>query len=465
MALVIVSILLVGYVLIATGHLTKVNRAAVAMFVGTVGWVLYICYGTDFVMSQHPREYAEFLSGALSSSSVVKQFIAQDVFLKYVAKAAEVVLFLLATMTIVEILGNNGCFDFLSRWVRTRNSRRMLWAMALVTFLLSANLDNLTTATMMLVIMRKILQSRRQRIIYGCAIVLAANCGGCLTVIGDPIGLVLWSNGAVEATNFSASLALPCILACCLPVLWLSRLLPERIDIHSTTMPYRGDDTNLNLWQRFMMLVVGIGGLWFIPTFHNITKLSPFLGALCVLAVLWVVNEIFNRKLLSADQLSTTGLPHVLQYGVIQLMLFVMGIMLAMGAVRETGVITYLTQAYTSQVHSIWGIGVLTGCLSGFLDTFATFMTVYSLYPVVDEGQLASMAHAGYMSSFVTNGLFWKITAYSAAMGGNILLLGSVSGLALMRMERVHAWWYFKNVGFVVAIAWLLGLLLMWAVS
>ncbi len=465
MALVIVSILLIGYVLIATGYLTRVNRAAVAMFVGTVGWVLYICYGTDFVMSQHPHEYMEYLSGTLPSSIEVKQFIAQNIFLKYVGKGAEIVLFLLATMTIVEILSNNGCFDFITGWIRTRNSHKMLWMMALITFVISANLDNLTTTTMMLIIMHKILPNRRQRIIYGCTIVLAANCGGALTVIGDPIGLVLWNNGAVEATNFSASMAIPCLVACGIPILWLGRSLPEHIDIQSTVMPYRGDNTNLNLWQRFMMLIVGIGGLWFIPTFHNITKLSPFLGALCVLSILWIVNEIFNRKLMNADQMTKRQIPHVLQYGVIQLMLFVMGIILAMGVVRETGMISYVTQVYTNQIHNICLIGIITGCISSVLDTFATFMSVFSLYPLVDIEQVATLSHPEYMASFTTNGLFWKIIAYSSAMGGNILLLGSISGLALIKMERIHVWWYFKNVGVVAMLAWLLGLLLMWLMN
>ena len=120
---------------------------------------------------------------------------------------------------------------------------------------------------------------------------IAANCGGVLTVIGDPEGLVLWNMGAVTATSYSASLALPCLIAWILPTWWIGRSLPERMEVDSVVMPYRGDDTNLNVWQRLLMLVVGIGGLWFIPTFHNITKLSPFLGALCVLSIVWVVNE------------------------------------------------------------------------------------------------------------------------------------------------------------------------------
>lgn len=462
MALVIVSILLIGYVLIATGYVTNVNRAAIAMFVGTAGWVLYICYGTDFVMSQHPEAYADFLAGAAPSSVNVKQYIAQDIFIKYVGKGAEIVLFLLATMTIVEILHNNGCFDFLQELLKTRNSKKLLWIMSVMTFLISANLDNLTTTTMMLIIMHKLLPNRRQRIIYGCAIVLAANCGGALTVIGDPNGLVLWSTGAVTATDFSTTLALPCIIACGLPTYWLGRSLPEHIDLQCTTMPYRGDDTNLNKWQRVVMLILGIGGLWFIPTFHNITKLSPFLGALCVLSFLWIVNEIFNHKLMNVDQMIQRAIPRVLQYGIIQLMLFVMGIMLAMGAVRETGIISHFTSFCDANIHNVWIMGILTGCVSFVLDSFATCMSFLSVYPLIDIEHITQLADNAYLSSFVQNGIYWKIIAYCSAMGGNVLLIGSISGLALMKMERIHVGWYFKNVGFVALIGWLLGLAVMW---
>ena len=465
MALIIISILIVGYVLIAMGHVTKMNKAAIAMFAGTVGWVLYICYGTDFVMSQHPREYSDFLSGAAATSANVKQFIAQNIFIKYVGKGAEIVLFLLSTMTIVEILDNNGCFDFLSEWMRTRSSRRLLWTMAGITFLISANLDNLTTTTMMLVIMHKLLPNRRQRMVFGSAIVLAANCGGALTVIGDPNGLLLWTNGAVTATSFSASLALPCLMAWLLPTWWLGRSLPSHVELQSTAMPYRGDDTNLNRWQRLLMLFVGIGGLWFIPTFHNITKLSPFLGALCVLSVLWIVNEVVNRKLMNIDQMIQRPTPRVLQYGIIQLMLFVMGVMLAIGAVRETGVIYHIEQFCHANIHNVWIMGVIAGVSSCVIDTFATCMSFFSLHQVIDAQQLRLFSDSDYMSAFVTNGMYWKIIAYCSAMGGNVLLLGSMSGLALMKMEHIHVGWYFKHVGAVAAIGSALGLVLMWIMN
>lgn len=458
MTLIIVILLLLGYVVIATGHLTGVNKAAIAMFIGTVGWVVYICYGSDFVMAYHSKEYLAFLGGEEPSSDAVKYFIYGNVFLYYVGRAASIVMFLLATMGIIEILNNNGCFDFVTKWIRTRNSKRLLWTITLATFILSANLDNLTTATMMLVIMHSIVQNRRQRMLIGAAIVIAANCGGCFTVIGDPIGLLLWGDGAVTATHFSSYMVMPAILAWVIPTIMINRELPDRLDTQWMPMPYRGDDTNLNPWQRVVMLFVGIGGLWFIPTFHNITKLSPFLGALCVLSVLWVVNELFNRKLMNADQMSQRMIPKAIQYGSIQQILFVMGIMLAMGVVTETGVFADVAEWMNDTIHNIWIVGIVSGLLSGIVDTFTIAISDISLYHVLDSSQLSQMADGEYMSQFARNGAYWKVVAYSTAVGGCLLSVGSVSGLALMKMEHMRLGWYMKNLSLKVLIGWLIGL-------
>mgnify|MGYP002522121855 FL=1 len=463
MTLIIIILLLLGYVVIATGHLTGVNKAAIAMFIGTVGWVVYIGYGTDYVMAHHAAEYMLWLAGQEPSSYAVKYFIYDDIFLYYVGRAASIVMFLLATMSIIEILNNNGCFDFITKWIRTRNSKRLLWTITLTTFIVSANLDNLTTATMMLVIMRNIVQSRRQRMLVGSAIVIAANCGGCFTVIGDPTGLLLWGDGAVSATHFSSYMALPAILAWVIPTFLIGRALPDRLDTQWSPMPYRGDDTNLNHWQRVLMLFVGIGGLWFIPTFHNITKLSPFLGALCVLSVLWVVNELMNRKLMDADQMSSRRLmPMAIQYGSLQQILFVMGIMLAMGVVIETGVFADVSAWLDENIHSIWVIGVVSGLLSAMVDTFTIAVSDISLYPVLDASQLELVPDAEYMSQFARNGAYWKIIAFSTAAGGCLLSVGTVSGLALMRMEHMRLGWYMKHVTLKVLAGWVIGLAVLW---
>ena len=450
MTLIIVLLLIAAYLLIATGHLTGVNKAAIAMFLGTAGWVVYVCYGTDFVMEQHPGDYAEYLAGMQATSETVKFFIYDHIFLKYVGKAAAIVMFLLATMSIIEILNNNGCFDFITEWIRTRNSKRLLWTITLATFIISANLDNLTTTMMMLVIMNNILQSGRQRMLVGSAIVLAANCGGCFTVIGDPVGLILWGDGAVTASHFSAYLILPAILAWVIPTILINRQLPDRLDCEWNASPFRGDDTRLNRWQRFVMLIVGIGGLWFIPTFHNITKLAPFLGALCVLSVLWVINEAFNHKLMNADQMAQRRIPRALQYGAIQQMLFVMGIMMGMGVVTETGVFADIAGWFDSSIHNIWLVGISSGILSSLIDTFTVAVSNIMLYSVAEAGDMA------------TNGAYWKIIAYCTAVGGCLLCVGSTSGLALMKMEHVRMGWYLKNLTPKVLVGWLIGVVVLW---
>ena len=449
MTLIIVTMLILAYVLIATGHLTGVNKAAIAMFLGTVGWVIYVCWGADFVADQHPLDYQEWLNGAEPTSEKVKLFIYNNVFLNYVGKAAAIVMFLLATMSIVEILNNNGCFDFITEWIRTRNSKRLLWTITLATFILSANLDNLTTATMMLVIMHNILQNSRQRMLVGSAIVLAANAGGSFTVIGDPIGLILWDGGAVTASRFSAYLLIPALVAWIIPTILINRQLPDRLDTAWNPTPYRGDDTRLNRWQRVVMLIVGIGGLWFIPTFHNITKLAPFLGALCVLSVLWVVNEAFNRKLMKADQMAQRRIPRALQYGALQQMLFVMGIMLGMGVVTETGVWSDVAGWFDTYIHDIWLMGILAGMLSSIVDSFTIAISNISLY-TLGGGALG------------TNGAYWSVVAYTTAIGGCLLTIGSISGLALMRMEHVRLGWYVKHMTPKVLLGWIIGFIILW---
>ena len=457
MTLIIILLLLLGYVVIATGHVTGVNKAAIAMFIGTVGWVVYICWGSDFVMAEHAEDYKEFLSGASPTSEAVKYYIYDNIFLYYVGRAASIVMFLLATMSIIDILNSNGCFDFISKWIRTRNSKRLLWTITIATFIISANLDNLTTATMMLVIMHSIVQNRRQRMLIGCAIVIAANCGGCFTVIGDPTGLLLWGDGAVTATDFSSYMALPAVLAWVVPTILINRELPDRLDTQWSPMPYRGDDTNLSPWQRILMLFVGIGGLWFTPTFHSITKLSPFLGALCVLSVLWVVNEIMNRKVMNADQMMRNIFPRALQYGSIQQILFIMGIMLGMGVVTETGVFNDVSAWINDNAHSVWIVGAVSGLLSAIVDSFTIAISDISLYPVV-RGALPG----DYMGNFIANGAYWKIIAYATAVGGCLLSVGSVSGLALMKMEHIRLGWYLKNMSLKVLAGWLIGFAIRW---
>lgn len=454
MIVVIVAILIACYVLIASERITNMNKAATAVFAGTLGWVLYISYGSDFVLTQHSADYTNFLHGAAATSETAKEFIWQKLFLPCVGKASEVVLFLLATMTIVEILHNNGCFDFLTMWLRTRNSRVLMWKLAAFSFLLSANLDNISSTVMMLTVMNSILPRSRDRIVYGAIVVLAVNFGGILTVIGDPITLVLWNKGAITATSYTLSMLLPCIVAWVLPTYLISRKLNETIQVDMPMMPYRGDDTRLKVWQRLVMFFVGIGGLWFIPSFHSITKLSPFLGAFCVLSVLWIVNEIFNRGIMGNDRRLTRSIPRQLQYSIIQLMLYVMGIMFAVEAVAQTGAFALVANQLDKFDGSVWLLTAVS-CVTGvILDSFATTLTMFSLYDITPLTESA----AACGDAIAVNGAYWKYITYATCVGSSVLGIGSVSGILYMQTEHVGAKWFFKHVGSKVIPAGLIGI-------
>lgn len=203
----------------------------------------------------------------------------------------------------------------------------------------------------------------------------------------------------------------------------------------------------------------GIGGLWFIPTFHNITKLSPFIGALCVLSVLWIVNEIVNRRLMSRSDMIQNRVPRALQYGVIQMILFVMGIMLAMGVVRETGAMGDLAAFIDKEIGNVWVVGVITGAISSILDNFATAMGMISIRSI---DVLPTVAGDGMSTQYMQNGIYWKIIAYASAVGGNIICTGSMSGIAFMKMERLHIGWYFRNAGWKAMVGAVLGFAAMW---
>ena len=435
MTYIIVAILIVSLFLIATERHTNINKAAVSVFACTLGWVLYVCFGSDFVASQHSAEYLSFLDGVKPNSTAVKMYIAQDILLPYIGHAAEIVLFLVATMSIVNILYNNGCLDFLTLWIRTRNSKLLLWKLTAVAFFMSANLDNTATIVIMLTVTNAILIRTKDRMIYGAMVMTAVSFGGALTVIGDPVGLVLWNKGAITATDYTLSMLLPCLIAWTLPTAYMTLRLPDTVEVERATLPYRGDDTTLNIWQRLLMFLVGIGGLWFIPTFHDITKLPPFLGALCVLSLLWIVNELFNRKIFRVERSLRSDIPQQMQYNTIQKILYIIGVILALGVVAETGAMNWLAHHVDRFVGNVWGIGATAALASTVLDNFASFMTLVSLHDVS-----ATDAYYG------VGGDYWKAVSFGGAVGGSILCIGSIAGVMMMRMQGVSLKWYIRNI-------------------
>lgn len=456
----IIAILVVGLLLIATENINRMNRAAIAMFMGTFCWILYIGYGTQFVVSEHQIDFLTFLSNHTVDAQSVKTFIAKSIFFKHIVNAAKIVLFLIATMTIVEVLDNNGCFDFIREWLRTYNPIHFLWILSGLTFLISANLDNLTTVCLMLGITHSTISNEKQRMIMGAAIVVAANMGGAFTVIGDVTSLTLWNEGLVTPTRYSAMLVLPCIAALVTVLTLMSLHMPRRISFIHTAPPYRGDDTILTRPQRLLLLFVGIGGLWFIPTFHRITLLPPFLGSLCVLSLLWIVNELCNRTLIQSGQMVGKRRPMALQYVSVQHILLYIGLSLALGAISETGILNRFFEWSVTKLQDVYIIGNMMGIFSALLGNVTS---VLANVFVLSQDSIAT--HTELTGSYGTDGIFWHLLSYTSAVGGSLLSIGTMAGVALMRTEGMTLRWYIQHISGKILAGWLVGFLVFYALS
>lgn len=460
MIIAILTLILCSYLLIATEHITHINKATIAMFAGVVGWILFMCTGSDFVMKMHGEGLTQWAGSLGATSQVVKEYIASHIFVRYAADLGAIALFLLATMNIMSVLNADGCFDPIPQWLRTRNSRHLLWGLVAFTFVLSANVDNLTTTILMLMLMRKLVADRRSRLWLGSAIAIAANCGGAFTVIGDVTSLVVWTKGAVTPTNFSAALILPSLVATIIPVAFISHSMPQHIDLIRPTTTYRGDCEPLASWQRWVLLVIGLGGLWFIPTFHRITLLPPFLGALCVLGVLWVVHEVFNhRQIKSGQPVSILG-ERQFQFASIQTIMYFVGVFLCVCVFIETGVMQAISTWCDQWIHNIYLMSLAMGCLSAFLDNVALVLTAINIYPVLPDAAsvAAGVANPEYVEAFLQNGQYWHLIIYSGCVAGCLLPIGNLAGYELMKAEEMTIGWYVQHVMPKVLVGWLAGL-------
>lgn len=457
MTFAIISLIVLAYVFIAAEHFTRLNKTTVAIFTGVVVWILYLCMGGDFVYRMHGEEFRAFLDGQPYSSSAAKQFIAGRVFVVYAEYISSIVLYLLTTMSIVDVLANNGCFNFIRQVVRARTTNRVLWGFVVITFFLSANFDNLTVVVLMLGVMHGVLQCDIQRRFVGAAIVVAACCGGCVTVIGDVTSLMLWTKAAVTPTSFSAAMALPALVGTVVPVLLIRNSLPAHLDIKRNRYGnYDADEPAMPLWQRNCMLFIGMIGLWFVPSFHRITLLPSFLGALCVLALLWLMNEIFNRHSIQSEMpVMLPGTNRRLLSEVYQVIMYFVGVTLAVSVLREIGAMEACGAWLDKQVHDVYVFSVLIGLVSAFMDNICLVFSVISIYDVAPYQAGAS----AYQQLFMQNDQYWHLMMISGCLGGCLLPIGNVAGYAFMKAEDASVLWYFRHITGKVLLGWIAALI------
>ena len=438
LTLSIVVAFVIGYLFIALESITKVNKAAVALLMFVFCWTLFMV---------NPGSYIAGLSG----QDLVNQVSA--VIEHHLGETSTTLFFLMGAMTIVEIVDQNGGFNFVRDTMKTKSKKALLWRIAFMTFFLSAILDNLTTSIVMIMVLRKLVEDRKDRLIYASIIIIAANSGGAFSPIGDVTTIMLWNAGVITAGGVIKEIFIPSMVSMLIPLLILQRSLRGQLGGHDVTLKSDYAMLDFSGRQRKIIFFLGVGGLIFVPIFKSITHLPPFIGILLVLGALWTTTEIFYRKIRRAKDSMSKRVSNLLSHIDMATILFFLGILMAVSCLQEIGVLTsmgqWLNDASNGNHYVVTGI---IGVISSIVDNVPLVAGCMGMYPLAPTGDMA------------IDGIFWQLLAYCAGVGGSILIIGSAAGVVVMGLEKITFGWYMKRISWIALVGYLAGIFSYWVV-
>lgn len=422
-----------GYLCIALESLTKINKAAIALLMCVVCWTL--------LMISPGAYYPDVASdGVLHHISEVIEH--------HLGDAAGTLFFLMGAMTIVEIVDSNGGFNFVRDIMKTRSKRKLLWRVAIATFFLSAILDNLTTSIVMIMVLRKLVQSREERLIYAALIIISANSGGAFSPIGDVTTIMLWIKGVITTQGILTEIFIPSLVSMLVPAFILQYSLSGKFDKEQNLVT--AEVSQFTKVQRNIIFWLGVGGLVFVPIFKSITHLPPFMGILLVLGVLWTVTEIFHHNT-SEDDTMAKRVSDLLSRIDLSTIMFFLGILMAVAVLQEIGVLTALGTGLNEVfVGNYYVINGIIGVLSSIVDNVPLVAGCMGMYPVAETGAMA------------VDGIFWQLLAYCAGVGGSMLIIGSAAGVVVMGLEKITFGWYLKRITWIAFVGYLAGIVTYW---
>ena len=422
-----------GYLCITLESLTKINKAAIALLMCVVCWTL--------LMVSPGAYYPDVASdGVLHHISEVIEH--------HLGDAAGTLFFLMGAMTIVEIVDSNGGFNFVRDIMKTRSKRKLLWRVAIATFFLSAILDNLTTSIVMIMVFRKLVQSREERLIYAALIIISANSGGAFSPIGDVTTIMLWIKGVITTQGILTEIFIPSLVSMLVPAFILQYSLSGKFDKEQNLVT--AEISQFTKVQRNIIFWLGVGGLVFVPIFKSITHLPPFMGILLVLGVLWTVTEIFHHNT-SEDDTMAKRVSDLLSRIDLSTIMFFLGILMAVAVLQEIGVLTALGTGLNEVfVGNYYVINGIIGVLSSIVDNVPLVAGCMGMYPVAETGVMA------------IDGIFWQLLAYCAGVGGSMLIIGSAAGVVVMGLEKITFGWYLKRITWIAFVGYLAGIVTYW---
>lgn len=440
LTILIVVAFVLGYACIATESLLKVNKAAIALLMFVACWTLYMFDPMQYLTAIHG--YTGDLSGmAAAVTSIIQE---------HLGDTSTTLFFLMGAMTIVEVVDQNGGFNWVRKVMKTKSKRALLWRIAFLTFILSAILDNLTTSIVMIMILRKLVTERNDRLIYASLVIIAANSGGAFSPIGDVTTIMLWNKGLITAVGVISEILVPSLVSMVIPAFILQYHLKGELQMPEIKESAETSAGALTERQRKAVFWIGVGGLMFVPVFKSITHLPPFVGILLVLGVLWTTTELFYSHLQHGHDTEGTQkrVTNLLSRVDMSTILFFLGILMAVSCLAEVGVLAAmgdgLNTIFDGNHYLVTGI---IGVLSSIVDNVPLVAGCMGMYPVAAAGDMA------------VDGIFWQLLAYCAGVGGSMLIIGSAAGVVVMGLEKITFGWYMKRITWIAFVGYLAGII------
>ncbi|HBF96112.1 MAG TPA: sodium:proton antiporter, partial [Porphyromonadaceae bacterium] len=342
-----ILLFIAGYFFIAMEHTIKVNKASVALLIGTLLWVIYVYLAPSTVLSVSPDAFNHYIHShpELQHHAFgiqVRHFVIDHQILESIGDISEMLFFLLAAMTIVELIDVHGGFTYITEKITTRKKRRLLWLISFITFFMSAVLDNLTTTIVMIMLTRRIIREPRERWLFGSIIVIAANSGGAWSPIGDVTTIMLWVKGNITA-SIIPQLFFPSLVSMIAPVFVAQFLLKGNIQEEEISQTEEKENSELLLHMqkkdRLGILIFGVSILVLSPVFKGVTHLPPFIGLLLGVSLLWIYTEILYNQKNQLNENLKLRVSKVLGRIDFSTLMFFLGILLAVDALQSAGIL------------------------------------------------------------------------------------------------------------------------------
>ncbi len=432
-----IILFVLGYVCIALEHPLHINKSATALLLGTLMWVCLI-FGEPTVMPGF-SDFQYYLT--THPGTDFTSWMVNFPLLERFGETAQILFFLMGAMTIVELVDIHGGFTIITDKISTKKKSSLLWIIGMITFFMSAVLDNMTTAIVMIALLRKLIGDKKDRWYFAGMVILAANAGGAWSPIGDVTTIMLWIGGKVSAFNIIKVTFLASFVSLALPLTILSLTMKGTVE-RPQVISHDKKIHEIPNWQRQLIFFLGVGSLLFVPVFKTITNLPPYLGMLGGLSILWIVTELIHKNIPkeSADKYSVSSVLSKIDTSSI---LFFLGILMAVAALQTYGHLGKLSLSLDHLPMGEPGKYYLITFIIGLLSS------------VVDNVPLVAGAMGMY--NFPMDHYFWEFIAYAAGTGGSILIIGSAAGVAVMGMEKIDFIWYLKKISWLALLGYLAG--------